>query len=399
MQPLIFLSMRTPVLVVSALLLTACSDGLGPVPAGTFSSVAGGFEHTCGLLGNGAAYCWGFNGSLQLGAGTYNDRDTLPRPVRGGLVFTQIDASHDHTCAITTSNDAYCWGSSYDGALGNRNVPSTAEPVPVEGGLKFKALALGYNHTCGLTTNGAGYCWGDNGGGELGQDTTVFTSLVPILVAGGRTYSAITAGDFHACAIAVGGAAYCWGSNTFGALGTGDSSGHPTPTPVAGGHVFKAIDGGNVHTCGLTTDGDVFCWGSGWLGQIGNGSHSDQPAPVKVSGDRKYTAVSVGANHSCALAVTGTLYCWGGDGASQLGGTASETCIYGPGPTDNFPCISTPIVAAGGKQFRALSAGSFHTCAVATSGGAYCWGGNNEGQIGNGVAGGPVAAAARVSDP
>jgi alpha-tubulin suppressor-like RCC1 family protein len=397
MQPLIFLSMRTRVLVVSALLLTACSDGLGPVPAGTFGVVTGGFQHTCGLLGNGAAYCWGFNGSFQLGTGVTNDRDTLPRAVKGGLVFTQIDASQGHTCGITTSNDAYCWGSSNDGALGNRNVPITPDPVLVEGGLKFKAIALGFNHTCALATNGAAYCWGDNGGGELGQDTTVLTSSVPILVAGGRTYSAITSGDFHSCAIAVGGAAYCWGTNTFGALGTGGGAG--TPNAVAGGHLFKAIAGGNVHTCGLTTGGDVYCWGAGVWGQVGNGSFSNAPEPVKVSGSRKYTAVSVGANHSCALALTGTLYCWGGDGAAQLGGTAGETCVYGPGPTDHFPCTSTPVVAAGGQEFRAVSAGSFHTCAVGTGGGAYCWGGNNQGQVGNGVVGSPVSAAVRVSDP
>jgi alpha-tubulin suppressor-like RCC1 family protein len=396
----IFPSMRTRVLVIAALLLAACSDGLGPVPAGTFGFVAGGFEHTCGLLGSGAAYCWGFNGSLQLGTGGANDRDTLPHAVSGGRVFTQIDAGQGHTCAITTSNDAYCWGSSNDGALGGGGtVPVTPDPVIVSGGLKFKAIALGFNHTCGLATNGSAYCWGDNGAGVLGQDTTVLNSYTPILVAGGRTYSAITSGDFHACAIAVGGAAYCWGSNTFGALGTGDSSSHGAPTAVAGGHLFKAIDGGNVHTCGLTTGGDVYCWGSGWQGQVGNGSRSDQRAPVKVGGGRTYTAVSVGANHSCALAVGGTLYCWGGDGAGQLAGTANETCVYGPGPTDNFPCTSTPTVAAGGQEFRALSAGSFHTCAVGTGGGAYCWGGNNEGQIGNGVAGSPVVNAARVSDP
>src|SRR2546422_971128 len=83
----------------------------------------------------------------------------------------------------------------------------------------------------------------------------------------------------------------------------------------------------------------------------------------------------------------------------RLAAAASETCIYGPGPNDHFPCTSTPIVAVGGQEFRALAAGGFHTCAIGTGGGAYCWGGNNEGQIGNGVAGTPVVNAAQVSDP
>jgi hypothetical protein len=168
---------------------------------------------------------------------------------------------------------------------------------------------------------------------------------------------------------------------------------------VAGGHLFTAIDGGNVHTCGLTTGGDVYCWGQGAWGQLGNGARTNQPAPVRVGSGGEYTAVSIGANHSCALATSGQLYCWGGNGGAQLGGTPGETCIYGPGPVDNFPCTSTPIVAAGGQEFRALSAGVFHTCAIGTGGGAYCWGANFDGQIGNGATGSSVTAATRVSDP
>jgi alpha-tubulin suppressor-like RCC1 family protein len=388
--------MRTKTLVAATFLLVACSDGLGPVPAGMFGVVAGGFRHTCGLLGNGTAYCWGFNGSLQLGTGAANDRDTLPRAVSGELTFARIDAGQFHTCAVTTSGDAYCWGSSNDGALGSAIIQSTPDPVPVAGGLKFKAIALGSSYTCGLTTTGAAYCWGD---GALGQDTAASAVSTPIPVAGGRTYTAITSGDYHACAIAVGGAAYCWGINSFGALGTGDSSSHSAPTPVAGGHLFTAIDGGNVHTCGLTTGGDVYCWGQGAWGQLGNGARTNQPAPVRVGSGGEYTAVSIGANHSCALATSGQLYCWGGNGGAQLGGTPGETCIYGPGPVDNFPCTSTPIVAAGGQEFRALSAGVFHTCAIGTGGGAYCWGANFDGQIGNGATGSSVTAATRVSDP
>ncbi len=252
--------MQTRTLVVATFLVAACSDSLGPVPAGTFGLVSGGFQHTCGILGSGAAYCWGFNGSLQLGTGAANDRDTLPRLVAGGLVFAHIDAGQGHTCGITRAGAAYCWGSgSNDGALGNDTVDVTPVPVPVDGGLRFKAITLGWTHTCGLTTVGEAYCWGNNDFGKLGADSTVVSVRTPVPVAGGRTYTAIAAGDYHTCAIAVGGAAYCWGANDFGALGSGDSASHSTPTAVAGGHLFQAIDGGNVHTCGLTTGGDVYC--------------------------------------------------------------------------------------------------------------------------------------------
>jgi len=168
---------------------------------------------------------------------------------------------------------------------------------------------------------------------------------------------------------------------------------------VVGGHLFKAIDGGNVHTCGLTTGGDVYCWGWGAWGQLGNGARASQPAPVKVAGNRTYTAVSVGANHSCALASGGQLFCWGNNGSSQLAGTATETCPLPPSVGGNVPCSSTPIAAAGGQEFRALSAGFFHTCAIGAGGGAYCWGANNDGQVGDGTAGTTVGAVTRVSDP
>src|SRR5258705_551577 len=174
--------MRTRTLVVATFLLAACSDGLGPVPSSTFGVVSGGFRHTCGLLGSGAAYCWGFNGNLQLGTGAANDRDTLPRVVSGSHAFARIDAGQFHTCGVTTSGDAYCWGSSNDGALGGGISQITPDPVPVAGGLKFKAIAVGANHTCGLTTSGSAYCWRSY---ALGQDMVVTSVGTPILAAGG----------------------------------------------------------------------------------------------------------------------------------------------------------------------------------------------------------------------
>lgn len=394
--------MRPRALVLALCLVAACSDSLGPVPPGTFGLVSGGFEHTCGLLGNGVAYCWGYNGSFQLGSGAVNNRDTLPRAVSGGLTFTWIDGGEGHTCAITTTGDAYCWGASNDGALGNSTVPTTPDPVLVEGGLKFRAITLGRTHTCGLSTSGAAYCWGNNDFGKLGRDTAVIDVSTPIAVAGGHTFTAIAAGDYHTCAIAVGGASYCWGDNFFGALGTGDTalrSAHPNPEAVAGGLAFKAIDGGNVHTCGVTTGGDAYCWGAGQFGQLGNGSRTTQRTPVRVTGGHTYTAVSIGTNHSCALAVGGQLWCWGNNGLSQLAGAPTETCPLPPPSIGGVPCTSTPIPAASGLEFRALGTGGYHTCVIGTGGGAYCWGANNEGQVGIGAAGTIVTAAARVTDP
>lgn len=390
--------MRTrTVVLASAIAVAACSDSTGPsVPPGTFGKVAGGFQHTCGLLGNGKAYCWGLNSSLALGTGSLNERDSIPRAVAGNRTFAAIDAGEGHSCAITTTGIAYCWGASNDGALGSDTASVTPFPVPVDGGLTFKAITTGRSFTCGLITAGAAYCWGLNDWGQLGRDTT--DTRTPVPVAGGHVFTAIAAGDYHTCAIATGGALYCWGSNNVGTLGTGDTATrnrHPVPEAVTGGLVFKSIDAGNSHTCGISIGGAAYCWGANPFGQLGTNDVTDARVPMLVAGGHTYSAVSVGTNHSCALATNGQLYCWGSNGAAQLAGSATALCFIGT----TVPCALAPIPSASGHAFRAFTAGGGHTCAVELAGGAFCWGVDANGQVGNGIVKDTIVAVVRVADP
>jgi alpha-tubulin suppressor-like RCC1 family protein len=395
------MSVRSLYVTSCLIAVASCSEPSGPpsIPPGTFGSVAGGFRHTCALLGGGAAYCWGFNASLALGTGSANDRDSVPRAVAGNRTFTVIDAGEGHSCAITTAGAAYCWGASNDGALGSDTASVTPFPVPVDGGLTFKTITTGRSFTCGLTTAGAAYCWGLNDWGQLGRDTS--DTRTPVAVSGGHIFTALAAGDYHTCGIATGGAAYCWGSNTFGTLGTGDTttrSRHPVPELVAGGLHFRSIDAGNTHTCAVATNSAAYCWGANAFRQLGTGSESERRTPGLVTGNHPFSTVSVGTNHTCGLDVDGFLWCWGSNGAAQLAATPTESCIYGPGPSDNLPCTSTPLLVAG-MVFQKVSVGGFHTCAIHWEGGAFCWGGNTQGQIGNGQVGGNTALPARVADP
>src|SRR6266496_3700780 len=354
---------RRLIFTLSFVALACSSDRLGPVPPGSFESVSGGFLYTCGVLSETATgYCWGDNAVGQGGNGVMSTIDSFPKPVSGLVLFTQ-----------------------------------SAVPIPVAGGLTFKEISAGVNSTCALTLAGVAYCWGANDFGQLGRDGT--SSQTPVAVATNLVFTTIAVGQYYACAIAVGGDAYCWGYNQWGNLGTLDTTAHAGPRLVAGALHFKAIDAASYHTCAITTMAAAYCWGSGQYGLLGNGSTDDHPTPTLVSGSHAFASISLGINHSCGRDVDGRLFCWGSNGAKQLAATTTETCRFGPQPTDTWPCTSTPVATASGHFYRALSAGAFHTCAVEFGGGAYCWGANDRGQVGNGSTGSPVAAVTRVPDP
>jgi alpha-tubulin suppressor-like RCC1 family protein len=151
--------------------------------------------------------------------------------------------------------------------------------------LTFASIASGGNHTCGLTTTGEAFCWGMNGFGQLGNNSTASDS-VPVPVSGGLTFTELAVGQMHDCGRTAAGALFCWGDNAFGQTGTGvfgtvDS----VPAPVAGGLSFGSIAMGNGHSCGLTVNRIAYCWGSNIVAELGTGSmNGAEASPVKVAG-------------------------------------------------------------------------------------------------------------------
>ncbi|NBX47349.1 MAG: hypothetical protein EBT22_09215 [Chloroflexi bacterium] len=172
--------------------------------AGAFVSIAQGVAYTCGLTSTDIAYCWGYNASGQLGDGSNTDRLTPTLvAVSGGLTFTTIAAGSAHTCGLTSTRTAYCWGNGPFGQLGDGSNSNRLTPtlVAVSGGLTFTTIAAGNAHTCGLTSTGIAYCWGRGNVGQLGDGTTTDHN-VPTAVSGGHTFSTITAGYAHTCGTA-----------------------------------------------------------------------------------------------------------------------------------------------------------------------------------------------------
>ena len=292
---------------------------------------AGRGSAVCGVTTNGAAYCWGMGSDGQRGdgrgGGTGARSANTPRAVLGGLTFTTISAGGAHTCGVTTSGVAYCWGSGLSGALGTGSFVFmyTAPTTPVAGGFSFATVSAGSGHTCGVTTSGAPYCWGSNGSGQLGDGTTT-QSFGPVSVAGGLAFTTISAGGAYSCGLTTDGTAYCWGSNAHGELGDGTTAQQATPVPVAGSLHFATISAGSAHTCGVTTSGDAYCWGANPDGRLGDGTTSQATTPVRVAGGFAFTTVRAGDNHSCGVTTSREAYCWGANDLGQLGnGTQNAT--------------------------------------------------------------------------
>lgn len=326
--------------------------------------------------------------------------------VRATFAATVLDAGAFHTCA-TSGGTTYCWGSNATRQLGS-NAPTTGTPQPVGIGVATQlagggpgiesSLALG--QTCALSATGVVSCWGNDNmrqiSGTPGMENCRFSAnfsyrcrTTPEGVAGLSGIVSLTSGAFHSCSVNSAGAAYCWGSNRFGELGTVATvteqcrsegangfnvacSG--TPVLVAGGIQFREISAGASFTCALSTSNTAFCWGNNSNGQLGTPTPSTtSPTPVAVQGGHQFTQISSGFSHGCAVRTDGRILCWGAGSAGQLGngGTSSST---------------TPVQVASSLTFRSVTAGATHTCAITTGGAAYCWGDNTNGKLGVGQA-------------
>lgn len=138
----------------------------------------------------------------------------------------------------------------------------------------------------------------------------------------------------------------------------------------------ETISAGHEHTCALDTTGKAWCWGRDQYGQLGNGgaSQADRFRPGAVVGGRTFATISAGYWHTCALDTSGKAWCWGWDFWGPVGdGAANRTPKY------------APVAVAGGHTFATVSA-DWHTCALDTTAKAWCWGPDGYGQVGDGAA-------------
>ncbi len=326
-------------------------------------SVALGDNHVCGVRSDHSLWCWGANEHGQLGQPTATINAT-PTSVPG--TWISVIAADDETCAIASDHTMWCTGADGSGQLGDGGT-SKRSPTQVAG--TWSAPALIETTLCALDADGAPRCVGDGIAGLLGNggsaDEPDSRDFVPVL-ASSTPWLALSGGDTTACGIAGDRSLWCWGGRSLGVPNSGSSG---TPLHV-GTDTWMQVSTG-LHSCAIDSSNAMYCWGDAPWGEDGCGAVTG--APVRVGTDATWTVVATGHAHSCGINATGT-YCWGGNYWAQLG-TGSR----------NSQVTCTPTAVAGSNTFVSLAAGDDHTCALDAVGHAYCWGYNNDGQVGVGT--------------
>jgi alpha-tubulin suppressor-like RCC1 family protein len=361
----------------------------GVLAGKTISSISAGSNHTCAIA-SGAAYCWGNNYWGTLGNGT-KTTSILPVQVSStgvlaGKTISSISAGSNHTCAIA-SGAAYCWGYNQSGQLGNGTQADSSIPVAVltSGALQSKSLSqitTGSQHSCAATLTEA-FCWGENSTYQLGDNTKV-RSLSPAKVA--TTSSASSAADIHSISYDENSASlkFIADNQYFSHYLSVDSklSSKRLPTAeslgvLSGKVISKAVQGYGF-ACYLS-EGRVYCAGQNASGQLGNGTQavSDTPVEIDMTGALKglsITDISAGYAHSCVIA-SGKVFCWGSNSQGQLGVSDTRDSSNGFKTIASLSPVAVDTTGDLTKDMAVqfLTTSIYSTCIVA-AGQPYCWG-------------------------
>jgi alpha-tubulin suppressor-like RCC1 family protein len=330
--------------------LCVCSAGLvGDRDAcESIAQLDTGVGHTCVITASGRAFCWGGNGGGQIGDGTDDNIRLLPTRAGSESDWQALAVGDTKTCGLR-DGALYCWG-----AVGAAERVTT--PTRIGTSSAWQSISLA-SHSCGVNA-GELFCWGFNGDGRLGTGTLSDYEAEPVRIGTAMNWQAVSVGAQHTCGLRAG-ELYCWGSDESGQLGDGLAAiDDMPPRRIGAASDWTSIASGGGHTCGLRA-GALYCWGGNVDGEVGDGTTTLRSVPTRVGAQSDWQSVWTGGSHSCGQRA-GALYCWGNNRVGQLGdGTTLAR--------------STPTLIGGATVWQNIALHADHTCG-AHDGVLYCWG-------------------------
>ena len=288
-------------------------------------------------------------------------------------VASPVSVGGGQVCATVTSGAVECFGLGNLGQLGyfyGSNLSSTPHNAGSIG--NASTVSTGSNSSCALLSTGGVDCWGYNYYGELGNNGVGGQySTAPVSVSNITTATDVSQGQFSTCSVLSGGTVDCWGQNASGDLGDGNSTQSNVPVAVSSITDAASVSMGTNFACALLTTGSIDCWGDNSTGELGDGgAESSSNVPVNVSSINNAVEVSAGADSACALLATGSVECWGGNTNGDLGnGGTSQS--------------DSPVAVSSITNAISVSVGTDFACAVLSTGSVQCWGNNASGELGN----------------
>jgi Notch-like protein len=288
-----------------------------------WSKVSVGGRHVCGLR-NGHLYCWGANSNLQSGGASAIGR-TSPFEIRPDLTWTDVSVGDSHSCALA-GTALYCWGNSSDGQAGAATAGTNVDaPKQITG--TWSKLSAGAFHTCAINTANELRCWGRNAENQAGT-----TQPIALPANADGSWSSVAAGPMHTCAVA-GTRTYCWGQGTEGALGNGASTDQPIPQQVTFAQALGSLQTGEDFSCGATaaldagSDFEVYCWGTNdYSLLLTGGGNVNTPQLLTTSNTPLWEDFAVGTQHMCGV-VNGLVFCWGNNADGAVGNAAPGVAL------------------------------------------------------------------------
>jgi len=381
-----------------------------------------GTSHSCSLFDDLQLYCWGYNNYGQLGINSVSQQ-TRPQVVSLPLEqrATDVSLGNGHTCAIVLNGSVYCWGYNAYGQLGDNT--TTNSPIPIlthlPQGRTAIAISSGNDHSCAILDNNSVYCWGYNGNKQLGSSLNPSRSLIPLFaeLPTGSSVVELSMGTSFSCAVLENGSAYCWGYNNYNQVEGQSNSNLPNtvliPVHVELESIYRivSLSSGSEHACAVLENGEITCWGRTSNNQdieLNKGSNPNELRYVISEQNTKrlhpigwgvldYSISNLPEGFAFESSYLGILpnatrtgtFDWS---VTSLAGNHQGTTVYQginidrkqgakPAWTNSISYIDSNSEL----PMETVDTNYRHSCGIQQGGELFCWGLNDQGQLGDGT--------------